>query len=64
MNITDHEFHFFVTLTCAFLMLERLVQGALDFSRWIKRRAAYKADAEYAEMWRIEGPTWDQEFLS
>jgi len=64
MNITDHEFHFLVTLTCVFLVLERLVKGVLDFSRWIKRRAAYKADVDYAEMRRIEKPTWEPEFLS
>jgi hypothetical protein len=64
MTITDHAFRFFVTLTCVFLILERLVRGVLDLRRWVKRRAFHKADDEYAEMRRIEGCTWDPEFLS
>lgn len=61
MTMTDHAFHFFVTSTCVFLILDRLVQGVLDLRRWVKRRAAHKADDEYAEMRRIEECKWDPE---
>jgi hypothetical protein len=60
MNLNDHAFHLLVTFTCGFLVLERLVRGALGYRRWIKRRAADKADAEYARIRQLDQPRWDE----
>ena len=63
MNMIDHNSYFFIALSCGFLVLERLVHIVFDFSRWMKRRAVYKSDVEYAELRRIDEPQWE-EFLS
>jgi hypothetical protein len=60
----DHWwFYFFVTSTCSFLVLERLVQVGLEIRRFLERRSARISGDEYA-MLRADEAERDPELFS